>query len=345
MESFPFATVVVCTQNRSRSLAFACESTLAMDYPADRWRLVIVDNASTDDTLAIAEELARRHRPRVEVIVEEEIGISAARNAGVRAAVRQGAEVVAFLDDDALPSPGWLTMVARALSSPGVEAVGGPIEPLFEVELPSWFLDRYLPYLTIWDPGPEAVELTYNEYPRGANMAFRTGAFQRWGLFSTHLGRKGTSLLSGEEVELCLRLERGGGRVHYVPEARVRHRVDAGRLTPGWITRRFGAQGRSEAIIDWCHGGAAGLGRGLRQAIGNVLSTRRHRHRFEGGELLARCQTFALGGYLDGALRALATVRRYRAAGAAPWPGARRNGSPTPPRRPAAAPLPGAGEG
>ena len=320
MESLPLATVVVCTRNRSRLLAPAAESALAMEYPADRWRMLIVDNASTDDTLAIAEELVRRHGERVEVIVERQLGLSAARNAGVRAALGAGSEVVAFLDDDALPSPGWLTALARALATPGGEAAGGSIEPLFEGELPPWFLDRYLPYLTVWDLGPEPVELTYNEYPRGTNIAFRAGVFERWGLFSTHLGRRERSLLSGEEVELCLRIERGGGRILYVPEARVRHMVAAGRLTPGWIARRFGAQGRSEAIIDWRHGGAAGLRRGLTQAVGNVLSARRHRRRSPGGALFARCQARALAGYLDGALRALATVRRYRAGGAAPWP-------------------------
>ena len=293
---------------------------LAMDYPADRWRLLIVDNASTDDTLAVAEELATRAPERVQVLVEREIGLSAARNAGVRAAAGMGGEVIAFLDDDAFPAPGWLTAVAAALGEPGVEAVGGPVEPIFEGDLPPWFLARYLPYLTVWDLGREPVELTYNEYPRGANLAFSAGAFARWGLFSTHLGRKGQSLLSCEELELCLRIERSGGRVLYVPGAGVRHVVDTDRLTPDWIARRFGAQGRSEAIIDWMHGGTAGLRRGLRQALANALQARRHRGQIEGGDLLARCQAHALGGYLGGMSRALVTVRRYRAAGARPWP-------------------------
>jgi glycosyltransferase involved in cell wall biosynthesis len=313
----PFATVVVCTRNRSRLLGRACESMLAMDYPADRWRLLIVDNVSTDDTLEVARELERLHPERMRVMVEEEIGLSAARNAGIRAA--EG-EVIAFLDDDAFPAPGWLSAVAAALSTDGVRAVGGPVDPMFEGELPGWLGERYLPYLTVWDRGSEVEELTYNEYPRGANLAFHRRAFERFGPFSTQLGRKGKSLLSCEELELCLRIERGGGRILYLPGARVRHLVVTGRLTHDWMADRFAAQGRSEAIIDWGHGGWRGLKRGLRQAVANAVAAFRYRNRAEGGELLARCQRRALLGYLRGAATAPFITPRWNPPEAAPWP-------------------------
>ena len=56
----PVAEVIVCTRNRARLLAGACEAILRQDYPAELWRLIIVDNASTDDTFAVAQELERR---------------------------------------------------------------------------------------------------------------------------------------------------------------------------------------------------------------------------------------------------------------------------------------------
>ena len=42
--------------------------------------------------------------------------------------------------------------------------------PLLEGEVPDWFLGRFLPYISAWNPGDEAMDLRYNEYPRGANM-------------------------------------------------------------------------------------------------------------------------------------------------------------------------------
>jgi GT2 family glycosyltransferase len=224
--SSPRTTVAVCTRNRSRSLLDACEATLAVDPPDGGWELLIVDNRSTDDTAEVARELAARE-PRVRVEVEPEIGLSAARNAGFRHA---RGELVVYVDDDAYPEPGWLRALVAAFDREGVLAAGGPVAPRFEGELPGWLGERFLPYLTVWDLGPEPIELTYNEYPRGANMAFHRDVFDRFGGFSTQLGRKGRSLLSCEETELCLRIERGGGKVLYVPEARVEHSVDAGRI-------------------------------------------------------------------------------------------------------------------
>lgn len=312
MADIPFASVVVCTHNRSRLLAEACTAALAVDYPPDRFELLIVDNRSTDDTLAVAREVAAAHPGRVRVVEEPEIGLSAARNRGVAEA---RGEVIAFLDDDAYPEPRWLAALAAALTTGGALAAGGPVEPLYAGTLPPWFDDRYLPYLTVWDRGPEPHDLAYNEYPRGANIAYHRRAFERYGGFSPRLGRKGKSLLSCEETEHCLRIERGGDRVAYVPEARVRHRVAADRITRQWLTDRFNAQGRSEAIIDWRHWGPAGLARGLRQGLANVAASRSALSDApdpEAATLLHHCHRATLRGYLSSALTAPLTLKRWK---------------------------------
>ena len=64
------------------------------------------------------------------------------------------------------------------------------------------------------------VPLRYNELPRGANMAFRRASFADYGDFLEQLGRKGDSLRSCEEIEYCLRLERGGEAIVYLPSRR-----------------------------------------------------------------------------------------------------------------------------
>ena len=312
MAQLPSSTVIVCTRNRSQRLLDACEAILRIDYPRDRWRFLIVDNDSTDDSLDVARSLAEKHPDLVRVHVEKELGLSAARNAGIRLA--EG-EILAFIDDDAFPEEGWLRGLVTALSRDDVLAAGGPVEPLFSGELPPWLGERYLPYLTVWDLGPEIVELAYNEFPRGANMAFRREAFERFGDFSHHLGRRGASLLSCEETELCLRIERGGGKILYTPDARVGHQVDAGRITEKWLLDRFGAQGRSEAIVDWQHGGIAGLQRGWRRF-------RRHaeeaaRENGSGSELFRRCQESSFRAYKRSALRCPFTVPRSRPSAAA----------------------------
>lgn len=299
-------SVVVCTRNRSAALAGALDAVLRVDYDPDRWELLIVDNASTDDTAEIARSVAAAHPGRVRVMVEEEIGLSAARNAGI-AGTR--APLVAFIDDDAFPEPDWLAAIVDGFGNPDVMCVGGPVAPLIEGELPGWFRGRFLPYLTVWDLGREPVVLHYNEYPRGANIAFRRSGLETVGGFSPDLGRKGSSLLSCEEIELCLRFERAGYQTLYVPGAKVRHLTPVGRLTPEWLNSRFAAQGRSEAIVNWMHGGFAGLKIGYRTVKHHAAEARKNRAQV--GRVFADCQRHTVRGYRRGFLDAL-RVPRYK---------------------------------
>jgi glycosyltransferase involved in cell wall biosynthesis len=305
----PYVSVVVCTHNRSASLRQASEAVLAVDYPPDRFELLIVDNASTDDTPEVASHLVRERPDRIRLVRAPILGLSSARNAGVQHA---RGEVIVFGDDDAFPYPDWLRAIADALHQKNVLVAGGPVEPIFTGALPAWFSDRFLPYLSAWDKGPRAERLTYNDYPRGNNIAFQRKVFERFGSFSPHLGRKGKSLLSCEETEVCLRVERDGGTILYVPEARVRHITPTDRLTPEWLARRFAAQGRSEAIVEWKHGGWPALRRGL--ARWKRLATDAASESGESSaEIYKHCTQQAFRAYSRARWTAPLTVPRYRA--------------------------------
>ncbi|MBZ0111558.1 MAG: glycosyltransferase [Thermoanaerobaculia bacterium] len=294
-------SVIICTRNRSTRLADTCESVLACRF-TESWELVIVDNASTDDTRAVAESVARSSSSPVRVVVEEELGLSAARNAGIR---ETRAPYILYLDDDAFPASDWLEEIIAGLEQPGVMAVGGPVDLRMEGEIPTWLDNSLRPYLSEWDLGNETIDLVYNELPRGANIGFRREAFDRVGDFSTFLGRRGQSLRSGEEIEVCLRLERARQKIRYVPNARVDHLVDANRLTEDWLVGRFGAQGRSEAIIEWRHGGLDALRVGYRRL-------RRTAGSQSPDALFGRCARVASRAYFWQALVCPLTIPRFR---------------------------------
>jgi glycosyltransferase involved in cell wall biosynthesis len=308
IENIMLATVVICTRNRSKLLAEVAHAALAQEFTLGPWELLIVDNASTDDTPLIAQEIVASAPELARLVVEPEIGLSKARNTGFREAL---GEVVVFLDDDAFPDPGWLTVLVEALAvSDGPMCVGGAVHPLFVGELPPWFRARFLPYLSAWDLGDEVVDVRYNDYPRGANVAYRREVFDRYGGFSTDLGRRGRSLLSCEETELCLRIERDGRGVRFVPGAVVRHRTEADRISRRWLERRFRAQGASEAIVCWMHGGWPAVRRGLHVLRKNARYATRQ-WRWVGSEFAA-CQREAALGFLWRIPRAVMGVRRYR---------------------------------
>jgi glycosyltransferase involved in cell wall biosynthesis len=314
------AEVVVCTRNRARLLAQACEAILAQDFPQDLWRLVIVDNASTDETHAVAKELERRFAGRIKAVQEPQIGHCAARNRGIQST---SAPIVAFTDDDAMPDRTWLRTLVKALTSSDALAAGGPVDPVFPVEMPKWFVSDFFPYLAVWRCNG-AGDLTYNEYPRGVNLAFRRKVFDRFGLFNTSLGLRAGRSLYCDEVELCLRIERAGGRIVYSPHSIVRHCIEPERLTVDWITGRFAAQGRSEAIVNWIHGGWRGLLLGLNVHLRNIPAVPweglapRHPgltalELKQAAAVMTRCQRLALGGYLRQAGAAILRTPRYRA--------------------------------
>ena len=84
--------------------------------------IVVVDNASTDDTESVVRDLARTVR-RLRHVLEPQLGVSHARNRG---AAEANGELVAFIDDDAVASRGWLKALARAAhDEPNAVAVGG----------------------------------------------------------------------------------------------------------------------------------------------------------------------------------------------------------------------------
>jgi GT2 family glycosyltransferase len=73
--------------------------------------------------------------------------------------------------------------------------------------------------------------------PFGCNMAFRAELLRKYGLFRTDLGRTGSRLLAGEDTEMFCRLRAAGKPVCYVPDAVVRHPVEAKRLSLGYLVR------------------------------------------------------------------------------------------------------------
>src|SRR5947209_20586698 len=94
----PDVSIVIPTRNRARYLDVALAS-LAVQDPRVEHEVVVIDDASEDDTASVAE----RHGARV-VRQPAQRGLNAGRNAGIR---HTSAPLVAFLDDDIRASPQW----------------------------------------------------------------------------------------------------------------------------------------------------------------------------------------------------------------------------------------------
>ncbi|MEC0227197.1 glycosyltransferase [Paenibacillus alba] len=239
--SKPRVSIVICTYNRADLLHITLESLTQLEDLAQT-EILIVDNNSTDHTLDIANSFIHRHAGTLNVhyVFEAKQGLSAARNNGIETA--QG-EIVAFLDDDAIPCKGWIrTMLTTFDSRSDIAALGGRIRPIFESNRPAWLIPGLeLPY-TIVDLGENVRTYPANLHPFGANMAIRK-SFLADHLFPTHLGRIGSLLLSGEESWLFGEMKKAGKGILYHPSLIVDHFIPDSRLTEDWIKKRYYYQG------------------------------------------------------------------------------------------------------
>src|SRR3989338_7815520 len=105
----PFVSVVVPVYNDNVRLKKALEALERQSYPADRYEVLVVDNASEDDVRSIMSAY-----PRVKYLFEGKRGPASARNRGVREAK---GEIIAFTDSDCIPRPDWIERGVAAVRS------------------------------------------------------------------------------------------------------------------------------------------------------------------------------------------------------------------------------------
>ena len=239
----PSVSVVICTYTPARwnELRAAVESVTAQTVgPTET--IVVVDHHDELRERAAAELAADR------VIANaDRRGLSGARNTGIEAA---SGDVVAFLDDDAVAEPDWLSELTAPYSSDRVIGVGGLVVPKWAATRPAWFPDEFG-----WVVGcsyrglPEELIAVRN--PIGANMSFRRQPLLDAGGFSTTVGRVGTRPLGCEETEASIRLcaRNPGAQILHQPSAVVHHLVPAERTTWRYFRNRCWSEGLSKAEV------------------------------------------------------------------------------------------------
>ncbi|MEM8641284.1 MAG: glycosyltransferase family 2 protein [Cyanobacteria bacterium P01_G01_bin.54] len=236
-------SAIICTHNRAAYLGKAIDSLLVQDY--SDYEILVVDNASTDETRSVVE--ARLPHPRLRYYYEPQLGLSVARNTGAR---ETEGDVITYLDDDAIAASGWLSAMAAAfLAEPQLAIAGGRVSLLWPPGhcAPPWLSPSLAENLGVYDLGDRPRAITQaNLTPRGLNYGIRRSFLRAVGGFDLNLGRVGKNLLSNEELRMtAIALKQGYG-VRYLPDATVAHHVTPERLARRWFLKRGWWQGVSE---------------------------------------------------------------------------------------------------
>lgn len=234
-------SIIICTYNRSDILMEVLKNITKMDL-IEKTEILIVNNKSTDNTDKLIERFANENSNlSVLNIFEENQGLSFARNRGIEEST---GDVIAFLDDDAFPDHRWIRVIQEFFSiHKDVIAIGGKVVGRFEIEKPKWLSKEINMVYSLLDLGDCEKEFLQG-FPIGVNFAVRRIALGEI-RFSTELGRKKDSLLSGEETSL-MRSLKSVGKIYYVPDMYVEHFIHKERLSKDWVVRRNYAGGKTE---------------------------------------------------------------------------------------------------
>jgi len=236
-------TVLVATRNGARTLPGVLEAYGRVQAPAGGFKIVVVDNGSTDGT----PELAARFRDNLPLtwLVENKPGKNAALNHGLSAV--EG-DLVVLTDDDAFPRPDLLKRLREAADVHAAFSIfGGAVVPRWEMPPPEWLL-RWVP------PGP-AFTLTppsLGEGPTGPhnvfgpNMAVRAKVFEAGHRFDPSIGPRAAQYAMGSETEFVRRLVRQGHAAWHVAGAVVEHFVRESQMTRAWVRKRAVRFGRGQ---------------------------------------------------------------------------------------------------
>src|SRR5262245_37079210 len=122
-------SLVICTRNRARRLdrTLAAVTSIETSHP---WEVVVVDNASTDETSQVVEQARGTSRIPLKLVHEPEEGVSRARNAGWRSA---SSDVVAYVDDDCYPAADYVDRVLECFENDReLGYLGGAVLPFDE---------------------------------------------------------------------------------------------------------------------------------------------------------------------------------------------------------------------
>lgn len=247
----PFVSIIVATFNRTEFLERCIKGLVSNDY--DRYEIIVVDQGRDDKTKRLISERFAGNG-KIRYIHTDTVGLSHARNLGCKSAK---GEIVAFIDDDAVPAKGWIRAYAKVFSDikPAPAMAGGKIMPEWETTLPDWYPEERQYLLGLYDIGDKTMPFPEADLPIGANFAMLKCVAERLGGFDDRVGfnsERKNPMIAGEDSLMGLRVREAQYSIYYQPKAVVSHHISARKLSRGYFLKRHFWEGATHIVLEAC---------------------------------------------------------------------------------------------
>lgn len=232
-------SVVICCYNSSQRLPETLRHLASQKIDGIEWEIVLVDNASTDDTVASAKMIWAELGSKCElrIISEHKRGVNHARMSGIRAAVH---EVVLFCDDDNWLSGDYLQQAASIMSDTSIGVCGARGTAVFEGTEPVWFSQYEAVFACSGQAEKEGVLGWDNIGLYSAGMLVRRSVVLEvlaTGYESVFEARGDNKLSGGEDFELVVLIRTMGYKAYYSPRLSFKHYMPESRMQWSYLVR------------------------------------------------------------------------------------------------------------
>ena len=221
-------TIAIPTHNRAEFLESCLESLLHQDISLNNFAVMVIDNASSDNTQEIIREFTGKF-PIFTSYVAPVIGLSHAKNLAME---KCETSWIGYLDDDGKARPNWVSEAFKIIQLDTCVCFGGYYYPWLKYgPLPKWVPENYGSN----DQGQkEAGPLPAPFYPCGGNCFFRVDILRQYGGFPANFGMSGKKIAYGEETSLIHQMREDGQPIWCAPQVVMDHCVQKYKYSMLW---------------------------------------------------------------------------------------------------------------
>ena len=197
---FPYVSIVIAAYNCENSLPLTLDSIKKLKYPNKKIEIIIIDDASVDNTANIAKSY------NIKVISHNKrLGVAGARNTGIQNSIN---EFIAFIDADCIVSENWLKNLIKPFRDTSVWATGGYI---LNYKNEKTNIHKFINFDLMYRKRNNITKSV-----PGGNSAFRKITFNKLGLLDEKFE-------GAEDIEISIRILKSGHKLVFVDSAIVYH--------------------------------------------------------------------------------------------------------------------------